>query len=322
MTFYSSNLTISNTDVYVHTAAGEISEKAKNISKELDIIDTNLYQGHSTMTNYVYIDAPIEKMVNVLVNYDVFYFLDDFFGEDTNTGQFPNLGKLFKIWNGEETHESNQTKVDRLYRSISYVSQALREDSPSSFFKRYTRSVIEHLDFSLSKKHYSSVDEYISIRLRTGGMFLLIDLIEYVHSIYLSPEIRNNESLSIQELQEQCALIGALSNDLFSYAKEKHSDYNLVNAYLVTHEAKSYPEAVIKSIQRVNDIYSDFQSTMERAKANIARLSKDEQKIVSKYFEALEVIVASSYHWQKVTNRYYHPENVFEDMKFKDEVST
>ena len=149
----------------------------------------------------------------------------------------------------------------------------------------------------------------------TGGMYPLIYLIEYAHSIYLSQEIINNEGLYIKKLQEQCALIGALSNDVFSYTKEKHSDYNLINAYLVTGEASNYKEAVIKSIQLVNDVHADFKLTIQKAKQNLKNLVLNEPLILEKYLNGLSVIIASSYHWQRITNRYYHSENVFEDMK-------
>ena len=313
MNLNSTLLTISNTQLYIHKDANTISKKAKVISKELGIIDENLYSGHSTMTNYIYIDSPIDKMVNVLVTYDVLYFLDDFFGEDTNTGELPEIVKVLEIWKGEKSHNSQNTRINQLYNSIQYISRILRKDSPENFFKKYTNSVIEHLYSSLTPKSYNTVNEYISIRLVTGGMYLLIDLIEYVHSIYLSEEIINNKKFYIKKLCKQCALIGALSNDLFSYAKEKHSDYNLINAYLKTKEASNYKEAVIKSISRVNKIHSDFESTIKKAKSEA--LISNEKLTLEKYFNSLEVIVASSYHWQKSTPRYYHVQNIFNDMK-------
>lgn len=315
MTFNSSNLTISKTEIYIHKEANAILQKARIVSEKLGIIEEDLYRGHSTMTNYLYINSPIQKMVNALVTYDVFYFLDDFFGEDTNTGQLPDLTKILEIWKGEKTHHSKNTKIDKLYASIGYISMALREDSPQSFFKKYTNSVIEHLSFSLTKKKYTTVNEYIAIRLMTGGMYPVMNLIEYVHSIYLTKEMINNNELYIKELQEQCALIAALSNDIFSYAKEKHSNYNLINAYLITEEASSFSEAVSKSIRMVNDIHTNFQLTLKKSKSKLNTLLLEDKLIVEKYINALKVIVASSYHWQKITNRYYHPENVFEDMK-------
>ncbi|AUC75675.1 terpene synthase family protein [Olleya sp. Bg11-27] len=313
MNFNSTLLTISNTQLHIHKDADTISKKAKTTSKTLGIIDDNLYSGHSTMTNYIYIDSPIDKMVNVLVTYDVLYFMDDFFGEDTNTGQLPEIVKILEIWKGKKTHHSETSQINKLYTSINYISTTLRADSPEDFFNKYTASVVEHLSASLTKKAYTTVNEYISIRLITGGMYLLIDLIEYVHSIYLNKALIDNKQLQIKNLCRQCALIGALSNDLFSYAKEKHSDYNLINAFLKTKEASNYNQAVIKSIDRVNQIHSDFKLTILKAKQTPFPLQ--DKLTLEKYFNALEVIVASSYHWQKRTSRYYHPENVFEDMK-------
>ena len=313
MNFNSTLLTISNTQLYIHKDADTISQKAKLKSEQLGVIDDNLYSGHSTMTNYIYIDSPIDKMVNVLVTYDVLYFLDDFFGEDTNTGQLPEIDKILEIWKGEKTHHSENNKINKLYTAINYISTTLRADSPEDFYNKYTASVIEHLSASLTTKTFTTVNEYISIRLITGGMYLLIDLIEYVHSIYITPALIDNKNLYIKDLCTQCALIGALSNDLFSYAKEKHSDYNLINAYLVTKEASDYNQAVIKSIDKVNQIHADFKVTMKKARQTPLPLK--DKLTVDKYFRALEIIVASSYHWQKRTNRYYHSENVFEDMK-------
>jgi hypothetical protein len=315
MTFNSSNLTISNTEVYIHQEANTILQKARVVSEKLGIIDEELYAGHSTMTNYLYIDSPISKMVNLLVTYDVFYFLDDFFGEDTNTGQLPDFAKILEIWKKGTIYHSDNTKIDKLYASINYISQRIKEDSPSFFFKKYTDAVIEHLHFSLTKKEYNTVDEYIEIRLMTGGMYPVIHLIEYAHSIYLDQEIMGNESLYIADLQRQCALIAVLSNDVFSYAKEKHSDYNLINAFLITGEAANYKEAVMKSIKIVNDVHADFKLTIKKARQNLKNVGLEQQTMIEKYIHGLDVIVASSYHWQKITNRYYHSENVFEDMK-------
>jgi hypothetical protein len=315
MNFHSRNLTISNTKVYIHEEANVILEKARVVSANLGIIEEELYKGHSTMTNYLYINSPVPKMVNLLVTYDVFYFLDDFFGEDTNTGQLPDFTKILEVWKEGKVYNSSNTKIDKLYKSINYISKRIKEDSPDFFFEKYTNSVVEHLYYSLNAPKYTTVDEYISMRLITGGMYPVIDLIEYIHSIYLNKEIIDNKELGIEKLRKQCALIGALSNDIFSYAKEKHSDYNLINAFLITGEAFSYEEAVMKSIKIVNDVHTDFTLTIKKARQEARSLKSNERLIVEKYFDALDVVIASCYHWQKKTNRYYHAENVFEDMK-------
>lgn len=315
MNFNTSNLTISNTTLSIHKNATIISEKAKKISKKLGIIDEEFYTDHSTMTNYLYTNSPTDKMVNILVTYNVLYFLDDFFGEDTNDGSMPSLEKILEIWNGEKEYNCDNIKINRLYKSINFISEILRNDSPDSFFKKYTNSIVEHLSFSLIEKKYNTVDEYISIRLMTGGMYPVIDLIEYANSNYLTEEIINDNEISLKKLSKQCALIGALSNDLFSYAKEKHSDYNLINAYLITGEATNYIDAVSKSISKVNIIHANFEVTINSTRQKLISYNLNKKLIIESYLNSLETIVSSSYHWQKDTNRYKHPDNVFEDLK-------
>ncbi|XLS27797.1 terpene synthase family protein [Flavobacteriaceae bacterium M23B6Z8] len=315
MKFNSESLTIANSDRYIHTEADIISEKAKAISEKLGIVKEGLYSGHSTMTNYIYTDAPIDKMVNVLVTYDALFYLDDVFGEDTRTGQLPDAQKIIEIWKGEKMYSSANIEIQKLYESIGYVSRRLRKDCSKVFFEKFTTTITDHLSNSLTSKAYQTVDDYTKIRLATSGMYIPIDLIEYVHSIYVDEELRNTENLFLKQLCEQCALIGALSNDLFSYSKEKHSDYNLINAFLLTKEASNYHEAVTKSIAKVNSIHAHFKATLSKARQAVTSLPANEQLIIDRYLNSLEVIVASSYHWQKSTNRYYHHENVFEDMK-------
>lgn len=315
MKFKSTSLTISNTKFKIHKDATHILKEAKSISKKLGVIDNNLHRHHTTMTNYLYINTPINKMINAVVTYDVLYFIDDFFGEDTSSGLQLNFKKILNIWSGNtEFASSSNTKVNDLYKSISYISSSIKKDSPSYFFKKYTQSITEHLAYSLNTTPYTTVDEYIATRLYTGGMYPVIDLIEYMHSIYLSKDILN-KTPSIIKLRKQCALIGALSNDIFSYAKEKHSNYNLINAYIISKEAKDYNDAVKKSIMKVNFIYSEYNATLIETSKEIKELIPSQKSIILKYIDALNIIIASSYHWQKNTDRYKHPENVFEDMK-------
>ncbi|MEX6625487.1 terpene synthase family protein [Tenacibaculum salmonis] len=315
MNFSSTSLSISKTKLEIHKDAKLILKEAKAISKKLGVIDDDLYKHHTTMTNHLYIDTPIHKMINAVVTYDVLYFIDDFFGEDTASGVQPDFKKILDIWTGKELYlNSENSKISNLYNAIFYISDAVKKDSPSYFFDKYTESITEHLSYSLKSVPFTTVDEYIYIRLYTGGMFPVIDLIEYMHSIYLSPEIINKVP-SIKKMREQCALIGALSNDLFSYAKEKHSDYNLINAYLISNEADNYNDAVNKSIIKVNTIHTEYEATLLQTMKEATFLSSVNNNIVLKYIDALNVIISSSYHWQKNTKRYIHPENVFEDMK-------
>ena len=315
MTFTSRDLTISTTTPSVHREADRILREAGRVSADLGIIAEGLHHHHTTMTNYLYVDAPVDKMVNAVVTYDVLYYFDDFFGEDTNGGLLPDFKDILAVWSGAAPATSApHPGLHRLYNAIAHISASIRNDSPTHFFEKYTRSITEHLSYSLREVPYSTVEEYVTIRLYTGGMLPVIDLIEYTHSLYLDDEALRKVP-ALEQLRNECALIGALSNDIFSYAKEKHSAYNLINAYLRSGEAKGFQEAVRLSIRQVNDLHAAFGQTVARARREMKRLHGSELELVHRYVKALEVIIASCYHWQKQTGRYRHPENVFADMR-------
>lgn len=314
MIFHSTDLTIAQTTPSIHKDAELILERAHTVSQQLGIADDQGYRHHTTMTNYLYVDAPVDKMVNAVVTYDVLYYFDDVFGEDTAKGATPDFKHLMAVWSGRESPPEGEGSIAKLYRSVGHISSSIRNDCPEGFFARYTQSIVEHLSYSLQSLPYVSVEEYIAIRLQTGGMLPVLDLIEYTHSLYLDAQTLQQVP-SLTDLRRQCALIGALSNDLFSYAKEQHSDYNLVNAYLRTGEATDYADAVHQSIRRVNALHQSFKETLITARAEIARSSPSSADLGERYVAALEVIIASCYHWQKRTGRYVHEGNVFGDMR-------
>lgn len=312
----SSSLSISETKPYQHEQSNLILQQAKTISKSLGIFDKNSYNGHTTMTNYLYINTSIERMVDALVCNDTLYFLDDFFGEDTNTGETPNFQLLLTIWkeSKNDSTPSANNKINNFYNAIAFVSNKIKSNSPNSFFERYTKSITDHLQHSLIPINYKTVGEYIQTRLHFGGMYLAIDMIEYTHNSYLDSSIYEL-CPSLLDAKNNCALIGVLSNDLFSYAKEKHSDYNLVNAYLKTNEASCLEEAITESINTVNTLHLNFITAQKETLQQINNLNSKDKKAALIYLSGLDVIVSACYHWQKDTDRYLHPENIFTDMQ-------
>ncbi|MFC4635209.1 hypothetical protein ACFO3O_14955 [Dokdonia ponticola] len=312
----STDLTISKTKCTIHEHSKEILEKAQEISEKLGIVAPQFYKDHTTMTTYLYAGAPVSKMIDMQVNYDVLYYFDDFFGEDTKTDDSIDFTMLFDTWqNGSKTKVFKTIKIDQLYTAIAYISNSIKKNSTVRFFEKYTKTIQAHLYYSLQKKPYETVNEYIDIRLHTGGMLPVIELIEYAYDVFIDDALLKKVP-SLYQVKYDCALIGALSNDLFSYSKEKHSDYNLVNAYLKTKETYSYGEAVSLSIKKVNDLYTSYKEGVRQVYQEMENLEPDEKQIINVYLKGIHNIIAASYHWQIQTNRYKHPENVFFDMRY------
>ncbi len=148
-------------------------------------------------------------------------------------------------------------------------------------------------------------------------MYLAIHLTEYCYGCYLNPKLMERVP-SLQTAIDMCNDIGGLSNDIFSYPKESHSKLNLVNSFLVLGKASSLEEAVQAAIDYVNDCHSEYDTAIEQVHTEVQALPANDRAIVLKFVDGLQAILAASYHWQLVTQRYRHQAHILDDMRLSD----
>lgn len=313
--FYSTDLHISRTGFQVHQAIDDILFETSKLAKELGIYESTLYEGHHTMSPYLFTTASPCRVIDATLWFGTLYYLDDFFGEDIQHDVTPDFDILLKCWLdgnylGTETHQG----LSNLYQAIAYCSCQIQKNSPKTFFKKYTKGLLAHLHHSLHPSNYKSVEEYITSRIHFGGMYPTMGMIEYTENAYLTDPIYTKVP-ELKAIQKDCALIGVLSNDIISYHKEKHSQFNLLNAYLRMNVADTLDEAVQIAITLVNQVYTSFTEHFDRIHKQIHSLDTATKETVATYLDGLVNIVAASYHWQISTNRYRSEENIFTDLQ-------
>ncbi|MCH2044193.1 MAG: hypothetical protein MK212_08610 [Saprospiraceae bacterium] len=314
--YHASDFLISSTELQIHPESKTILEQAKDKSLELGIYSETFYNGHHTMTPYIFTDTDIGRSITSTVWFSTLYFLDDFFGEDMRKDEeMPDFKLLFGIWMGMDHRiDDIPEQFSCLYKAISYCSHQIRVNSNYNFFKRYTEWLYHHMLYTLNPVDYKTVDEYIESRIHFGGMYPTMGMIEYTNDVYLDPSLLSRFEPLKQAVQD-CALIGVLSNDLISYHKEKHSEQNLLNAYLKTGTVNTLDEAIQKGIMYVNDCYISFKKQSNLVRAKVAVFPAREKQIILTYLEGLERLISASYHWQMSTNRYRSTENIFADLR-------
>ena len=312
----SSTLKIATTNCKLHPDATVVLTKAINQCKLLGIYDEDQYLSHHTMTPYLFAYSPFDRTVDATIFFSILYYLDDFFGEDSADSMKLDAQVLFRVWQTGKYHlnRSPSSKIDRFYAALAYISGIIQTKSPYSFFKHYTNYLLLHLQHSLHPIKYQTVEEYIQTRIHFGGMYPTIGMIEYVYDIYVTEELRDSLPILVK-LEESCALIGALSNDLFSYHKEAHSRFNLLNALMETHTNCNLEKAIKLAVNRVNGLYDNFLLNYSVLKIQAESLPVGEQQIITTYVDGLQQLIAASYHWQVNTDRYRAHDNVFEDMR-------
>lgn len=324
--FNSHQLTISTLEITYHEAIQDILKATSRLTKELNIQLEQVYSAHTSMTAFLYPNSGKYRLVIANVLYDFLYYIDDLFGEDIEVlenEERPSLTEMMQIWktgevNTDSLEYNRSPKIKNIYNALLWIRTKLVQSSKPAFFKKLSKLLFEHLKEQLEPKDYTTVEEYIMLRRRFGGMYPVAFLVEYCNNKYLEPDTLA-QLPSLQKAIDACADIGGLSNDIFSYPKESHSKFNLINSYIVVHPEMTMKEAVQRSIDIVNDCHFEFDQAIEQLQIEAKVLPIKEQATVLQFANGLKDILSASYHWQFVTERFRHDNHILEDLRFASE---
>ena len=311
-------LTISAVPKLCHPEIERIQAMAKERSEELGIVVPKFYDAHASMTSFLYSQAPVDRVVTTTLFNNILYYIDDVLGEDIIGSQSSDslAATVLKVWQGGERTSGQQEEpaVETLLSAVEAVRNEILEKSDEVFFSRLTGSLVAHLQHVFRPRPYRNLAEYLFTRAHFGGMYLVFKMAEFASDLYLDEAVA--ESIpSLRSAEGACVHLGGLSNDLFSYPKEKHSAFNLVNAYLWLELASSLDEAVQLSLDLINHYHEVYDESIARARVTIQHLPQESRRAPEAYIESLQNILSASYHWQRFTERYRDPEHFFHDLR-------
>lgn len=320
--FNSQQLTISTLKLNHHESIDDILSATSKLTKELGIQLKKVYRAHTSMTAFLYPKSGKYRIVIANVLYDFLYYIDDLFGEDIEVSadeELPSMTEMMNIWktgkiNPEYFNGLISEKVKNICTAMLWIRAKLYQSSEPAFFKRLSVMLFDHLKDQLEPKDYNTVDEYIMLRRGFSGMYPVVYLVEYCNNKYLNPETIAKLP-NLQKAIDACVDIGGLSNDIFSYPKESHSKFNLVNSYMVENPDVTLAEAVQKSIDLVNRCHADFNDAIKALPNEITHLDAEEKATILQFANGMKHIVSASYHWQFVTQRFRHDNHILEDLK-------
>lgn len=321
--FHSNQFTISTLPMEHHPRIEDILSATGRLSEALNIqLGKASYTAHTSMTAFLYPKSGRYRIVLVNIFYDLLYYIDDLFGEDIegmNVSEQPNLQELMNIWltgtiNDDYYQNVKSNRIQSVCTAMQWVRTKLLQTCEPTFFKKLSKLLFEHLRDQLRPDGYTDIPSYIALRRNFSGMYVAIHLTEYCYGCYLTPTILEQVP-SLQVAIDKCADIGGLSNDIFSYPKERHSKFNLVNCFLHLKEVQSLEEAIQASIDLVNGCHNEFNEALAKAQVEAQTLSDEKRADVLEFMEGLCSILSASYHWQLVTQRYRHEAHILQDLK-------
>jgi len=169
-----------------------------------------------------------------------------------------------------------------------------------------------------------TLEEYEEYRVYNSGMMFTIDLMEYTTNTYIE-DLINEEYISeeLQGMRESMALIGSMTNDLFSFPKEVYGGetktLNLI-VVLMHENGYSFEEAVVKAIDKINEYIHRYLMFRSRLIDKMKTINNEEiYNRLAKYISILDDIGVATYRWQlEGTYRYRHFYHIFKQMRFNE----
>lgn len=261
------------------------------------------------------------EQVTLCNDFNLFlFFVDDQAEEDEAFGKHPAhlhayFERLSRIFDGAEAEPD-----DPAGQLLTSIRERLSARMSPAWLARFGADLRSYLIGGTLEAARNWTDEVIPpiedyLRLRTldSAMMCSQDLFEMAGAGELPSHLLEAPDLS--ESRQLCTNVVALSNDLFSYAKEvRHygSPNNLVRVIMV-HERRSLDDAVSRVIERVN---ADI-ARWEQVSRSLIALADTEatRHSLLRYLAGQRAWMHGAKTWSVLSGRYADPDAIFPELR-------
>ncbi|MBN1429411.1 MAG: hypothetical protein JXB07_13645 [Anaerolineae bacterium] len=302
--------------------AQEVYEQVYQHAQQMGLlIDPHHYTNHITMNGYVWPHTSAERLAVLSYFNTLGYFLNDTLGRDITKNpdalRAVVAQKAYRVL--VEGLVSNPP--DRYDHAFNYLRKSILALSNEAFAARFFPLLLKHWQAGI--QHYDpyqgNLEEYIATRRHASGMLPTIMLVEFAYDCYMPkqmPQIAPNLEIAIDALAD----IGAISNDIFSFAKESHTTFNIIRVLQRERGYESLAPAIDDAIGVVNHSFRAFQSNLHIAQEQVkcvadAGRHSEMKRFLNCFVNGLWDVAAACYHWQMETNRYRHQHHPIADLQ-------
>lgn len=280
---------------------------------------------------FLYPTAEFDKMIAMVKNCAVDYYLNDSMGREifsqlTNEQQktaeeiIDRMGQVDENLNVQLSYHPVELANREM---LAYIRDTSPADWFADFVKFYSYHIaVTHKDNNAAALQYvPTVDEYIEMRNHTSGMPHIVLLIEYAEGAFLDWEKLNQLGISslLKKIHRAAALIGCLTNDLFSFEKEvikNSTDANLLMSIALNYPEYSLQDCIHHAAGIVRETLRDCITGLEALQQHIDAMQFDEPEtaaILTKHLAGLERCVQASWMWQVYTRRYKNSRSIWDE---------
>ncbi|MBO9728725.1 MAG: hypothetical protein J7623_08815 [Chitinophaga sp.] len=314
--------------LYPHPQSDEIIRIAQAFCEEHNIWCENA-RHYITCELYLYPDAQFDRMLAMVENNAIDYYLNDVAGRDLfghlKATEQQDARNLMKRMASVDHHLSLPENATPVEKANIYILKFMKETSPAAWFEEFLQLYCYHIDVthkdgnSDALGHIPTVEEYIGLRCHTSGMHHIVLLIEYADGNFLNKEWCAAAGIDVylQRVNFLTAAFGCLSNDLFSFEKEvidNSTDANLLMAIALNHPDYSFPEVINSAAKIVQDVLVELLDLMDKINVQLSLApAADADKIarLHQHLKGIDKCVQASWLWQVYTKRYKRPASIW-----------
>jgi hypothetical protein len=322
------------TDFSPHPNLKELKEKTLNFGEQYGILLPNA-EYYVTCAMFLFPKTTLEKIVRLSRNYAVDFYLNDTMGrEATPTGDEKKV--LYEIRDrlaalGTDLHPNGDISLAE--KANIEVLAEISATSPAGWFDRFLRSYLHHIDLAhkaydcASLGYIPMIEEYIETRCHISGMPHSVLLIEYSNDLYLDWDLLQQAGVAedLQRLNWTVSLVGALTNDLFSFEKEvidNRSDSNLVVIILLNNFRMKLEEAITVAGFIVRDLLIDYIRLSGKITGSMdasGLLPAGAKEGLQIYLSGLKAVLQACWMWQTYTKRYKREGSIWQESHIRGE---
>lgn len=313
-----------------HPQSDELRKIVKTFGEQYGVWLDNA-KHHITCALFLYPTATPQRMLNMMKNLTIDFYLNDVMGRDVFHQLSPEKQKEAKqIIQRMGKYDPNlrvpPLALDMEKANIE-VLRDFRDTSPKEWFTKFHRLYNYHLAIThrdnnaAAMGRIQTVDEYIDLRCHLSGMHHIVLWVEYGDGLFLDWNWLRTAGmdLELERLHWVTAAFGALSNDLFSFEKEviqNGADSNLLMVIALNEPGLSLFQVIYHAAALVRELLVEYVQLLESVRSRCAALAAahpEQVAIMNIHLAGLERGVQASWMWQVYTQRYKHPESIWEE---------
>lgn len=310
-----------------HPQSDQLRKVAKSFGEQYGVWLDNA-RHHITCALFLYPDAEPGRMLNMMKNLTIDFYLNDVMGRDVfrylPEDQQQSAREVVARMGRFDPALMDDLRATDMEKANLAVLRDFRKTSTPEWFEKFYRLYAHHIAIThrdcnaASLGRVLSVDEYVDMRCHLSGMHHIVLWVEYSDGRFLNWTALRNMQLAetMERLHYVTAAFGALSNDLFSFEKEvicNGSDSNLLMMIALNDPSLSLFQVIYEAAGMVRGLLMEYVELLDEMRKRCHEMDTDMAATLSVHLDGIERGVQASWMWQVYTQRYKQPQSIWEE---------